>query len=66
MKLISHTKKNGKYILTVEEGWLFKRERQYVGRSTVWFTYPDFRRCGNHQEFLLHSLLEKIRFEEEQ
>ena len=65
MKLIDYRTKNFDYILTVEEGWIWTSQRQYVGSCTVWHTYPEFRLVSLQKQLLLHGLWKKIQHEKD-
>jgi hypothetical protein len=40
------------------------RTFEYVGRSTVWHTFPEFRRCGVWLEGDLSEIWDRIQYEE--
>ena len=43
----------------------FSNGTQYIGSCTVWYTYPEFRRCGTLTESWLSEVYTKIKFEEQ-
>jgi len=64
MKLIEWRREGYNYILTVEEGWLFKKTKQYIGSSTVWRSFPDFQRQGVFTESRLSDICSMIKYQE--
>lgn len=43
-----------------------KGEHQFVGDYTVYYTFPEFRRCDTSMEAMLCEMMEKVDFEEAQ
>lgn len=39
------------------------KQCKYCGSSTVWFTFPDFKRCGTTKEYWLTGVLKKWLYE---
>ena len=72
MKLKTWSKSADNYLLTFETEpcWLFRlfgaksKEVQYAGDCTVWYVYPDFRRCDTLMDARLCAEWKKIRHDE--
>jgi hypothetical protein len=68
MKLHKYEKINGRYLLSVWERsfWGFGKKtlNNYIGHSTCWATYPDFKSCDACKCMKLFDIWNKITFEE--
>lgn len=47
-------------IVGVEVGWLFKKQLQFRGSSTVWRYWPNGVRAGIHTEYDLSGVYARI------
>ena len=65
MRLLESEIKDGEYILTFEKKRLFRKPVtvRYIGSSTVWHTFPEFKRCGTLDECWLSDLYKRLVYE---